>query len=45
VRGVTRACADADLLVRSLIPEQLTLERVFFELTEAPAPSREEAYR
>jgi ABC-2 type transport system ATP-binding protein len=39
--GVTRAFADADLLVRSLIPEQLTLERVFFELTEAPAPSHE----
>jgi ABC-2 type transport system ATP-binding protein len=41
LRGVTRAFADADLLVRSLIPEQLTLERVFFELTEAPAPSHE----
>jgi ABC-2 type transport system ATP-binding protein len=39
LRGVTRAFADADLLVRSLIPEQLTLERVFFELTEDPRPS------
>jgi ABC-2 type transport system ATP-binding protein len=47
LRGVTRTFADADLLVRSLIPEQLTLERVFFELTEAPAPapSLEEACR
>lgn len=36
LRAVTRAFADADLLVRALTPEQLTLERVFFELTEAP---------
>jgi ABC-2 type transport system ATP-binding protein len=36
LRGVTRAFADADLLIRSLTPEQLTLERVFFELTEGP---------
>ena len=45
LRGVTKAFADADLLIRSLTPEQLTLERVFFELTEEPAPAAEEARR
>jgi ABC-2 type transport system ATP-binding protein len=35
--GLTRAFADAGLAVLSLVPEQLTLERVFFELTEGPA--------
>jgi ABC-2 type transport system ATP-binding protein len=38
LRGVTKTFAGADLLIRSLVPEQLTLERVFFELTEDPAP-------
>jgi len=28
--------ADAEIVVQALIPEQLTLERVFFELTERP---------
>jgi len=45
LRGVTKAFAGADLLIRSLVPEQLTLERVFFELTEDPAPVVEEARR
>lgn len=31
-----RALADAEIVVRALTPEQLTLERVFFELTERP---------
>jgi ABC-2 type transport system ATP-binding protein len=43
--GVTKAFAGAGLLIRSLVPEQLTLERVFFELTEDPAPDVEEARR
>jgi ABC-2 type transport system ATP-binding protein len=43
--GVTKAFAGAGLLIRSLVPEQLTLERVFFELTEDPAPVVEEARR
>ena len=33
--ALTRRLADAGLTIRSLIPEQLTLERVFFELTES----------
>ncbi|MDX6604652.1 MAG: type transport system ATP-binding protein [Solirubrobacterales bacterium] len=35
--GLTRALSDSNLVIRALIPEQLTLERVFFELTETPA--------
>jgi ABC-2 type transport system ATP-binding protein len=31
---VTRALVNAQLVIRALLPEQLTLERVFFELTE-----------
>jgi ABC-2 type transport system ATP-binding protein len=37
---LTRALADAEIVVRALIPEQLTLERVFFELTEPPEQER-----
>jgi ABC-2 type transport system ATP-binding protein len=33
---LTRALADAGIVMRALVPEQLTLERVFFELTERP---------
>jgi ABC-type multidrug transport system ATPase subunit len=32
-----RALAEAEIVVRALTPEQLTLERVFFELTEPEA--------
>lgn len=35
--GLTRALSDSNVVIRALIPEQLTLERVFFELTESPA--------
>jgi ABC-2 type transport system ATP-binding protein len=38
---LTQALVEAHLVIHALIPEQLTLERVFFELTEAPA-SRDE---
>lgn len=34
--AVTRALVDARLVMHALVPEQLTLERVFFELTERP---------
>jgi ABC-2 type transport system ATP-binding protein len=34
---VTQALVEARLVIQALVPEQLTLERVFFELTEAPA--------
>lgn len=30
----TRALVDAELVIHALVPEQLTLERIFFELTE-----------
>src|SRR6202012_1301046 len=33
--ALTQRLADASLAIRALIPEQLTLERVFFELTES----------
>jgi ABC-2 type transport system ATP-binding protein len=33
------ALVDARLVIEALVPEQLTLERVFFELTERPQPS------
>lgn len=45
LRAVARAFADADLLVRSLLPEQLTLERVFFDLTEDPIAAGEKVAR
>jgi ABC-2 type transport system ATP-binding protein len=32
--ALTRALADSQIVIRALVPEQLTLERVFFELTE-----------
>jgi ABC-2 type transport system ATP-binding protein len=38
---LTRSLVEADLVIQALVPEQLTLERVFFELTER-APSGEE---
>lgn len=41
LRLLSRGLADADLLVQALIPEQLTLERLFFELTERPHPAQE----
>ena len=31
---LTRSLADEDIVIQALVPEQLTLERVFFELTE-----------
>jgi ABC-2 type transport system ATP-binding protein len=34
--ALTRALSDAGIAIRALVPEQLTLERVFFELTERP---------
>jgi ABC-2 type transport system ATP-binding protein len=34
---LTRALAAAEIVIHALVPEQLTLERVFFELTERPA--------
>jgi ABC-2 type transport system ATP-binding protein len=34
---LTRALAAAEIVIQALVPEQLTLERVFFELTERPA--------
>jgi ABC-2 type transport system ATP-binding protein len=34
---LVRALAEARILIRGLVPEQLTLERVFFELTEEPS--------
>ncbi|HEV3388123.1 MAG TPA: ABC transporter ATP-binding protein [Solirubrobacteraceae bacterium] len=38
--AVTRALVEARLVMHALVPEQLTLERVFFELTEhSPAPA------
>src|SRR6201996_2974142 len=38
---LTRSLADEDIVIQALVPEQLTLERVFFELTErAPAEDR-----
>lgn len=33
--SLTRALSDPEIVIQALIPEQLTLERVFFELTEA----------
>jgi ABC-2 type transport system ATP-binding protein len=33
---LTRALTEAEIVIRALVPEQLTLERVFFELTERP---------
>jgi ABC-2 type transport system ATP-binding protein len=39
--GLTRALSMEDIVIRALVPEQLTLERVFFELTErAPLEER-----
>jgi ABC-2 type transport system ATP-binding protein len=38
---ITRSLVDAGLVIHALVPEQLTLERVFFELTER-APAREQ---
>ncbi|MCW3065262.1 MAG: transporter related protein [Solirubrobacterales bacterium] len=35
--ALTRGLAEADIAILALVPEQLTLERVFFELTEGPA--------
>jgi hypothetical protein len=40
---VTRALVEARLVIYALMPEQLTLERVFFELTEAGAAHDEVA--
>jgi len=34
---LTRSLAEADVVIQALVPEQLTLERVFFELTERPS--------
>jgi ABC-2 type transport system ATP-binding protein len=34
---LTRALTEARIVIRGLVPEQLTLERVFFELTEESA--------
>ena len=34
---LTQALVDRELVIQALVPEQLTLERVFFELTERPA--------
>jgi ABC-2 type transport system ATP-binding protein len=34
--GLTRAMADAGLAIRALVAEQLTLEQLFFDLTERP---------
>jgi ABC-2 type transport system ATP-binding protein len=34
--GLTRAMADAGVAIRALVPEQLTLEQLFFDLTERP---------
>lgn len=34
---LTRRLTSAEIVIRSLVPEQLTLERVFFDLTERPA--------
>jgi ABC-2 type transport system ATP-binding protein len=39
---LTGALTEAEIAIRSLTPEQVTLERVFFELTETPL-IREEA--
>jgi ABC-2 type transport system ATP-binding protein len=36
----TRALVEAGLVIHALMPEQLTLERVFFELTESPSELR-----
>ena len=36
---LTRSLSEAGVAIRALVPEQLTLERVFFELTERPLPS------
>lgn len=41
--GVTQALVEARLVIHALMPEQLTLERVFFELTEVPAARDEVA--
>jgi ABC-2 type transport system ATP-binding protein len=35
--ALTRALSDAEIVIRGMVPEQLTLERVFFELTEQTA--------
>jgi ABC-2 type transport system ATP-binding protein len=35
--SLTRALSEAEITIRALVPEQLTLERVFFELTEPVA--------
>jgi hypothetical protein len=40
--GLTAALTEAGVAIRALIPEQLTLEHVFFDLTErraAPEPA------
>jgi ABC-2 type transport system ATP-binding protein len=38
---LTRRLVGAEIVIEAMVPEQLTLERVFFELTERP-PDREQ---
>jgi ABC-2 type transport system ATP-binding protein len=39
---LTRALTEAEIVIESLFPEQVTLERVFFDLTETETPASPE---